>query len=376
MSFGKEKPNTLQLMEKFNKIVTDVDNLNAAMESAKQAVNKKLAIINTINDYTTSIEKSIAAAQDKSNNYRVIFGHNTDKIKGGNYEIYGQTVHAKYVQIPNQVFNILTETGPLFKGNVKVEIYDSDDGSDTWAIPETAYKHEYKNILKHESDTTKDDVFNIYTKNRITLRITVNPGALLGNTEFDTLEICPYLPGSFDIDVIRLYTIQQYLEQDTILPETFYGAERGYGVTDPFIQDTGNIRVQLDKSYQLYRIEFDIIINYNDGHGYPFGLKHLYFYDTAADTSSNYIITEIDCDDYIESIGEEVALYTANGSIDTSYTASSYGIEYYLFYADGVLDNQVEPNTVIARNVKTFYAKIPLKKPLIGIEFKEVALRG
>ena len=59
-------------MEKFNKIVTDVDNLNTAMESAKQAVNKKLAIINTINDYTTSIEKSIAAAQYKSNNYRVI----------------------------------------------------------------------------------------------------------------------------------------------------------------------------------------------------------------------------------------------------------------------------------------------------------------
>ena len=119
MSFGKEKPNTLQLMEKFNKIVTDVDNLNTAMESAKHAMNKKLAIINTINDYTTSLEKNIAAAQNKSNNYRVIFGHNTDKIKGGNYEIYGQTVHAKYVQIPNQVFNILTETGHYSRATSK-----------------------------------------------------------------------------------------------------------------------------------------------------------------------------------------------------------------------------------------------------------------
>ena len=159
------------------------------------------------------------------------------------------------------------------------------------------------------------------------------------------------------------------------LPTIFYGKDLGNGNTEPFIQDAGNIRVQMDKSYQLYSIELDIIVNYADEGGYPFGLRHLYFYNTAADTSSDYIIVEVDCDGYIESIGEDIALYTANGSIDDSYTASSYGIEYYLFYGSGVLDNQVTPNSSIARNAKTFYAKIPLKQPLLGIEFRDVALR-
>lgn len=375
MNYGKEKPNTLQIMDKFNKALDDIDKLNMDMESVKEKMNKKLAIINTINNYTAAVEKNITASQDKSKNERIIFCHSLDKIKGGNYEVYGQTIHAKYIQLPTHVFNILTETGPLFKDNVKVEIFESDDGSENWSVPETAYRHSYNDILKHEADRTKEDVFDIYAKNRITLRITVKPGTLIGNTRFDTMELCPYLPGSFDIDVIRLYTMQDYLAQDMTLPTIFYGKDLGNGNTEPFIQDAGNIRVQMDKSYQLYSIELDIIVNYADEGGYPFGLRHLYFYNTAADTSSDYIIVEVDCDGYIESIGEDIALYTANGFIDDSYTASSYGIEYYLFYGSGVLDNQVAPNSSIARNAKTFYAKIPLKQPLLGIEFRDVALR-
>ena len=101
----------------------------------------------------------------------------------------------------------------------------------------------------------------------------------------------------------------------------------------------------------------------------------IYFLNTATDTSSDYIIVEVEADDYIESIGKGIKLYTANGYIDHTYTSETYGVEYYMFYSNGSLSNLIDPNTNIARNIKSFFAKIPLKQPLIGIEFTEVALR-
>ena len=46
-----------------------------------------------------------------------------------------------------------------------------------------------------------------------------------------------------------------------------------------------------------------------------------------------------------------------------------------MFYSNGVLDTEIIPDTTITRNIKTFYAKVPLKKPLIGIEFCDIILR-
>ena len=104
-------------------------------------------------------------------------------------------------------------------------------------------------------------------------------------------------------------------------------------------------------------------------------MKHLYFLRTAADTSSDYLVVEAEADDYIESIGKAIKLYTADGDEDDTYTSESYGIKYYMFYSNGVLDTEIIPDSTIARNIKTFYAKVPLKKPLIGIEFCDVILR-
>ena len=375
MTYNKEKPNSLEIMEQLYKAQSDIKDMNSEIERVRNKMNTKLAILNSINAYTASLETSMLKAGDKSSNYRIIFAHNTDKLVGGRFDSYGQTIHAKFVQMPVNIFNVLTEAGPIFKDNVKVSIYPSDDGSEYWAKPASAYKDSYKNILKHESDKTKEDVFEIFTEDRITIEIQLNTGSLIGMSAFDTLEICPYLPGSFDIEEIRLYTMQQYLEQNLISPTYFNGRELEDGRLLPFAQDVGNCRLAMGETNQLYSIEIDIHINYTDGTGFPFGLKHLYFLRTAADTSSDYLVVEAEADDYIESIGKAIKLYTANGDVDDTYTSESYGIKYYMFYSNGVLDTEIIPDTTITRNLKTFYAKVPLKKALIGIEFCDVILR-
>lgn len=375
MKYGEEKPNSQKLMESFYKVQEDITALNTEVERIRNTMNTKLSILNGLNAYTASMEQAILEMPDKSSNYRIIFNHNLDKIKGGCYDTYGQTVHAKYVRLPINIFNVLTESGPIFKDNVNVSIYESDDGSESWAKPEASYKAQYANILKHESDKTKEDVYLHFTKDRITLEIQLNTGSLVGMSSFDSLEICPYMPGSFDIEEIRLYTMQQYLEQNLISPTYYNGRELDDGTNLPFAKNVGNCRISLGKTQQLYSIEIDLHLMFEDSTGFPFGLRHLYFLNTAADTSSDYIIVEVEADDYIESIGKGIKLYTAKGDIDDTYTSESYGVKYYMFYSNGSLSNLIDPNTNIARNIKSFFAKIPLNRPLIGIEFTEVKLR-
>ena len=149
MKYGEEKPNSQQLMESFYKAQEDIAELNTEVERIRNTMNTKLSILNSLNFYTASMEQALLEMHDKSSNYRIIFNHNTDKIKGGRYDTYGQTVHAKYVRLPINIFNVLTESGPIFKDNVNVSIYESDDGSEYWANPEASYKAQYANILKY-----------------------------------------------------------------------------------------------------------------------------------------------------------------------------------------------------------------------------------
>lgn len=374
MTYSQEQPNSLQLMEKFNKALEDIDKLNVDCRELQKKMDTKLAIINTIGAYTASLENAILNDNNEETFSRIIFGHNKSALVGGNYDSYGEVLHAKYIQYPTNVFNILTAMGPIFKDNVEVKIYASDDGSLDWEEPDDAYQYKYCNILKHESDKSKEDVFETYSTNLITMSITATSEKILGGMRFDTLEICPYLPGSFDIQCIRLYDVDQYYTGDMTLPRAvFYGS----GDNNPeeiLMKKVGNTRYQLNNSYELYRIEIDFILNYDENGGFPFGLRHLYFYDTAADTASDYVVVEVTTPGYIETIGETVRLFTVDG-LKEEISSTEYGIEYFMYYNNGVLDQQIETNTIIARNIKTFFAKIPLTVPVMGIEFPEIILR-
>lgn len=347
------KPNSLELMDKFNNVLEDVESIKTSIDDIKNKMETKLSIIDACNNYNSSLANNILLSETSTKSKdKIIFNYNTDKIVGGDYDIFGQTIHAAFVKLPENVFNFLTETGPIFKDNATVEFYTDSENKDI--------KYDYNNILKHESDITKEDVFKIFDSDRITMAIQINVGNMVSGTDFNMIELCPYLPGSFNIEEIRLFTIDQYLSQDLVLPN-----KRING-----INDCGAIRIALDSKYQLYRIEFDIKINYQFN-GYPFGFRHIYFLNTDADTENDVIIIEVDKNDYIESVGQDITVIKPSGEVNT--TANAYGIKYYLFYENGTL--QTPLNNPIARNVTKFYAEIPLKEPIIGIEFKDILVR-
>ena len=97
MTYNKQKPNSLEIMEQFYKAQADIKAMNSELVRVRNKMNTKLAILNSINTYTASLENSMLKAGDKSSNYRIIFAHNTDKLVGGRFDSYGQTIHAKFV---------------------------------------------------------------------------------------------------------------------------------------------------------------------------------------------------------------------------------------------------------------------------------------
>ena len=103
-------------------------------------------------------------------------------------------------------------------------------------------------------------------------------------------------------------------------------------------------------------------MNQNNDEVYPFGLKHIYFYE-ADFIENSYIILPIKADDYIEYIYNDVVLYNAGQDIET--TCEYYGIEIYTDYINKTLTGKVYTSSDaaayrITKNTKTLYAKIPL----------------
>ncbi len=347
------KNNSLELMDKFSSAVNKIEEFNKSLNDIKKEIESKISVINTCTLYSSSLAENLKLGGTEQDTNTIIFGLTPNKIVGGNYDSYGQTYHSKYIKMPTNIFNFITETGPLYKDNAFIEFYSDENNKD--------YKYEYCNILKHDADKTKKDVFKIFETNTFTFAVEVNIGNIIGGTKFDTIEFCPYLPGSFNINAIRIYTTSQYISQDMLLPEKEYNNT---------INRVGCIRLSLGEKIDLYRIEFDIEINYKDN-GYPFGLRHLYFLDTDSDVESDFVIVEINTNKYIDSIGQNCKIISSKEVIETSI--DKYGIEYYLFYDNGILKTPV--SNPIARNITKFYAKIPLREPIIGIKFEDIVLR-
>lgn len=350
--------NSLQIMNEFNKALEDIESINVEVAAIKNNIDTKIDIINTYNLYTANQLENLKLSNIGLNSDRIIFARNKDKIVGGNYNIYGQTIHAQFAKMPANVFNFVLETGPLYKDNAIVEFYNrSEDGT----LEDKDYKYYYSNILKHESDTSKNDVFKTFEKDTITMAVQVNIGNLSGGTTFNIIELCPYLPGSFNIEAIRIFTIDQYSSQNLTVPD--------YDYTTKY-NNVGIVRISLPEKIAMYRIEFDIKLKYQMN-GYPFGLRHLYFYEADMNTEDDYIVVEVDKKDFISSVGPNILIMTPSENIES--TADKYGIEYFMFYNNDTL--QVPLSNPISRNITKFYAKIPLKEPLIGIEFKDIQTR-
>jgi len=371
------KPNSLTLMNMIDETVERAKRIESDLADIKKQTETKLAILNTCyavaNQTLESLENAVTEKARQEDT--VVFALDANKVKGNRvigsqgYTQYGQTAHASFVSLPSQVFNILTDTGPIFKDNGTVKFITEENGED--------YKYRYCNILKQESDPSKEDVFHIFSTGQVTLRIETQPSHLIGGARCNMVELCPYLPGTFSIREIRVWTIDQYLSNDLDVPAYISPESVSYN-------NLGAARFYLDaadhRTLQIYRVEFDLIIQQQEN-GYPFGLKHIYFYDADMDTANSYIIVKIEKDSYIGSVSRTVTVTTPEGRATVQPKQYGYSddpdnyIRFYMLYENGLLQNELVYDNAIARNITSFYVKIPLFKPIKAISFNDVTTR-
>lgn len=352
-------------MQQFNKAISDIDSMNSELKTVESKIEQKLNIISTYNTYISGEISDLKTKKlGETNKTSVIFGYNQDKNKivGGNFGLYGNTIYPAFVKIPSDVFNYNSATGSVYKKSGIVEFYDRD--STTQELSNKDTKIVYADILKDDAvkNADKTDVFKTFNTNRITLAVQVASGlASINRSEFNMIEINPYLPGSFDIEEIRIYTVDQYYKNDMLVPDK---------TIEDLYEDVGTSRIMVGDTYNMYRVEFDIKLKFQNN-GFPFGLKSLHFYKADMDAENDTVIVEIDKNDYIASVGQDITIIKPDGEENT--TTDRYGVKYYMFYDNGVL--QTPLSNPISRNITKFYAEIPLRESLTGIIFNSIKLR-
>ena len=374
-----QKPNSLTLMNQIDEAVQDIKDIKNDITAVKEQIETKLGILNTYYKAATNMLSSLESQiKEKAREQdTVVFAIDQNKIVSNErYGIYGQTIHPYIIGLPDQVFNFMTSSGALFKDNVSVTFsYEKTTVINGESSVETVsdHKDQYSDMLRHETDSSKKDVFFCFPVPNITMTVEIKPGNLIGNTNCNMIEICPYLPGTFTINKIRIWTIDQYLSKqlDDIDATDLPNMSGNY----PLI---GSERIMLPDTYQIYRVEFDIMLHYMD-EGYPFGLRHLYFYDAKADRADSYVIVKIDKDDYINSLGSSVTLYTPSGNqvcdVDAYGSGTSQKIEFYAAYENGLLQIPLQAGTSLPRNITSFYAKIPVFESIKAITFNDITTR-
>lgn len=337
-----------------------LDALNKKFEVSKKDLEDKLKIINYESEYVQHILSKL-----KNESYEKIKGMkalaNLDLKNSGKYDRYGSTIHAELIKSPINVFNL--EVSALnevyFREDVKVAVNDE-------------YDDKYLSMLKH--DTIQKPIFFDTYKDQInTIKIELNDlSVILGPTKFNVIEIDPYLHGSFDIIDCRIF---EFTEEGT-------ANENAVPIKLGYLPSVGIQRIVLPRKINFYKMELDIKINYetfrNTSIVYPFGLKHMYFYDMDFKTDS-YAIIEIKSDKHIAYIKNDMIIKTPYGERQSKVSLEE--IELYLD-RDGKSDtlyNPIEPSNPddvkeIARNVKIIYARIPVTPTtnLIGVSFDVV----
>lgn len=344
----------MDLLEQSQKSIKDIRD---EIGNVRDRLDQKTAVISNAQEYAMNellnINEALKAAQSNTGDI-IVFGNEN---MSGAYSRFGTTIHPAFTKEPHDIFNLSSVTGKIFKNNMIVKIND-------------IAKEEYKNMLMHDSITDKGITFEEFDSSKLKLEILVNRDALMGGTEFNIIEFMPFIPGSFTIKDIMLYTMAD------ALVESQKGPSFGFYRDIPAV---GNCRFMLDQNRTLYRIVMDIELNFRNSNGkYPFGLKHLYFLKGNYNPNSN-IVVKISRRDYIDWVSDEITLHDQNGI--SSSTLKEEGIKLYMNYTGGALSYEIEPShglshNVIPRNIKDIFVSIPVKKSMISIRFKEIALRN
>lgn len=335
-----QKPTVSKVMKTFEDAVKESETLKTSLDDTKAVLEKELKLMDAQYEYVLNELmniKSRPAAMDG----KIIF---SEEEKYGQFDSYGLTVHPKLAKEPRNLFNYLTSHGYLFKSNVKVTVNGVEDTV-------------LKEALKHDSCEGKDASIEYFTTDTLDITIEPNLKTPLGSLKCNMIEFLPFLPGSFNIENIKIYS-----REDIIYP----AHELSGG-----IMNVGSQRVILSSKADIGKVEMRVKLIYKNSEGkFPFGLRHLYFLE-ASFMNNSYVVVRTDRDNDIEYIYDGLSVKSQYGS-SRDESSKEWGITYYARYDSGALTHQIETSTtkspsVIPLNTKSVFIRVPLTSAIISM---------
>lgn len=332
-----------ELNKIFEEAKNDSDEAILTIQKIKEEVAKKLMIINYVNEFADQKLDSITASVI-SDETKVGFDYCY-----GLYDKFGYTVHPKFKNTPNDIFNLklLNADGSIgrtmFKQSMTCKVND-------------ILNEEYINILMSDNSIDKEIVFDEFQTNTVKIEYEIDNSVSTGASRFNVIEIVPFLSGAYTIESIECYNLDTTGNLSSTPTKTINGFD-----------NIGRTRIILDEKIKFSKVVFNFKINFEtESNGvkiYPFGLKHIHFLeaDFLADTS--FVIVPVISDRFIEYIYNDIDLYTVNGKVST--TCDMYDIEVYTDYINNTLTGRVYTSSNaeihrIAKNTSKLYIKIPL----------------
>lgn len=337
------------LMDKLDESNQRIDTLASNINIMKTEIERRMLVFQNQFEFNTQQLTELQNSEQETTNLTSVFLKNAD-IVNGDYEAYGLSIYPSLVKTPVNIFNFNSITGAIYKNNGHVSI---NNESSTL----------FNNILIDDSINNKETVFAEYDTPNIKLSVTIDPNELLGSPAFNTIDILPYLPGSYTINKIDIYTMQDYQAQRLDTPTK--------SITKNIV-NSGTTKIVLNESYYIYKVDFDITINFQNANGkYPFGLHHLYFLRSSYSTNS-YVIVKLEKENFITRIDEDIIVYDQYGKHTSNCTNEN--IEFYMNYVEGELSYQIDTSKgltqyTIPKNINSIYAKIPINRSISIIKF-------
>ena len=313
-------------------------------------ISKKLMIMNYANEF---IENKITNFNNTVDYDSKLTTFNAEAY--GVFNQYGFTVHPKFKNDPIDIFNLKLTTGnTMFKNSLTCKVSKDINPEEE---SEGEENEDYINVLMSDNNLEKKIIFEELTTEKIKIEYVLNSKTSLGMSRFNMIEIDPYIYGAYTIDYIEIFTLNEINGMISEKPiKTVYT-----------ISNIGKLRVILDEKVKFSKVVFhfdlkNVKTQVNNIDIYPFGLKHIHFYE-ADFLENSTVIVPIRANDYIEYIYNDIVLYHAGDPIET--TCDYYGVEIYTDYINNTLAGRVYTSSDaqayrIAKNTKVLYARIPL----------------
>lgn len=353
----QDKVTSRQLMTVLQDAQNKISTLEKTAAIMKVNLDNRLSVIRNIQEYEQNQMNELISLVDEGmwieNKNKIVFAR-ADTVQGV-YDKFGSTIHPRFLKTPTDVFNFKTISGYSFKDNAAVLINDIN-------------KSKYKAMLQHDSIAGQDICFEEYDSPYVEISIKVNPGELLGSTAFNVLEIVPFLPGTFDITGLEIYSLQGYHTGD-VTPDSI--------VPGP-LKKVGISRILIDRTINLYELKMSLTLRYRNSNGkYPFGLKHIYFLNANFNTNS-YIVFRVRENNYIDTISEDVTVVDQTGIVETS--CKKENMELFIDWIDGmgvdsIVTSKGLTNNPIVRDTRSFYVYYPILRSTMSLQFKSITLR-